>query len=304
MNSVQIISLKNVTKTFGNKPAIKNLDLQIDQGSTCGFLGPNGAGKSTTIRIIMSIIRPDSGNVQILGTDALKAKPLIGYLPEERGVYKKMKVKNFLYYMGALKGLNRKNIKYATEYWLDRVQLPTVLNQRCEELSKGMQQKIQFIASIIHNPKVIILDEPFSGLDPVNAQVLKEIVEELKKENRTILFSTHILSQAEALCDRIVMVHQGSKVLDNDLESISIEYQKEALQINRPTNPDSFSKVKGIKNITRTNDHDYEIQVKENANLDNIMKELLQLTKCDSITKHRQNLDQIFRSIVKRQESV
>ena len=302
-NNTPIISLNKVSKQFGNKNAVQSLDLEIPNGSTCGFLGPNGAGKSTTIRMIMSILRPDTGTISVLGTDALKAKHSIGYLPEERGVYKKMRVKNFLGYIASLKGLSRRNARIATDRWLNRVQLPNVSSQRCEELSKGMQQKIQFIAAIIHEPKVVILDEPFSGLDPVNAQVLKEIVEDLKKENRTILFSTHILSQAEALCDRIVMIHQGSKVLDNDLETISKQFQKEALQISQPTNPESFSRIKDIRNARKTNDHQYELELKENANPDDVMRSLLETTKCDSIKKHRQSLDEIFRSIVKKQES-
>jgi ABC-2 type transport system ATP-binding protein len=182
------IELKHISKSFGDTNAVQELDLHIPQGSMCGFLGPNGAGKSTTIRMIMSIIHADSGSIEVLGTNALESKDRIGYLPEERGVYRKMKVCKFIEYIANLKGMYGSSLRKIIPEWLERIELADVENKKCEELSKGMQQKVQFLAAIIHEPELIILDEPFSGLDPVNARVIGNVINELHKEGRTILF--------------------------------------------------------------------------------------------------------------------
>ncbi len=212
------IVLRGVRKTFGSKVAVRDLDLVVPRGSLYGFIGPNGAGKTTTIRMVMSILFPDSGEIEVLGhASALDAKDRIGYLPEERGVYRKMKVGAFLRYVGHLKGVDRRD---AASRWLERVGLAEVETKRCEELSKGMQQKIQFIASVIHEPDLLILDEPFSGLDPVNMRLLRELIEAEHERGATIIFSTHVMHQAEQLCDHIVMIHDGDKVLDDSLTRI------------------------------------------------------------------------------------
>ncbi len=187
------ICISKVNKRFGSTHAVRDLDLDVPTGSLCGFLGPNGAGKSTTIRMIMSIIYPDSGSIDVLGSSAMSNKDRIGYLPEERGIYRKMKVGDFLIYMAKLKGVSGPNIRKDVTDWLERIDLPEVANKKCEELSKGMQQKVQFLASIIHDPDLIILDEPFSGLDPVNAELINHLVREMNEAGKTIIFSTHIL---------------------------------------------------------------------------------------------------------------
>lgn len=225
-SSGDAIRLARVRKTFGPKVAVDSLDLQIPMGGLIGLIGPNGAGKTTSIRMIMSIIFADGGEIEVLGkASAIESKDRIGYLPEERGLYKKMRVGAFLKYVAQLKGLDggaslEKNVRD----WLEKVALADCYRKRCEELSKGMQQKVQFIASVIHNPDLLILDEPFSGLDPVNARLLRGLVEEQHERGCTLIFSTHQMAQAEALCDRVVMIHQGKKVLDNTLGEINARY--------------------------------------------------------------------------------
>lgn len=226
------ISIRGVRKTFGTKVAVDNLDLSIKQGSVCGFIGPNGAGKTTTIRMIMSIIFPDSGTVEVLGRkSALESKDRIGYLPEERGLYKKMKVGAFLNYIAQLKGIGSAGIDKEVKEWLAKVGLENEYKKKCEELSKGMQQKIQFIATVIHKPDLVILDEPFSGLDPVNRKLLRELIDEQSNAGRTIIFSTHAMFEAEELCDQIFMIHQGKKMLDGPLHGILQKFDPHALLV-------------------------------------------------------------------------
>ena len=226
------ISIRGVRKTFGTKVAVDNLDLSIKLGSVCGFIGPNGAGKTTTIRMIMSIIFPDSGTVEVLGRkSALESKDRIGYLPEERGLYKKMKVGAFLNYIAQLKGIDSNATDALVKEWLLKVGLEKEYKKKCEELSKGMQQKIQFIATVIHTPDLVILDEPFSGLDPVNRKLLRELIDEQSNAGRTIIFSTHAMFEAEELCDQIFMIHQGKKMLDGSLHGILQKFDPHALLI-------------------------------------------------------------------------
>jgi len=219
------IVTRNLTKTFGKKVAVRDLSLAIPTGSLCGVIGPNGAGKTTTIRMIMSIIFPDSGELSVLGkASAVESKDRIGYLPEERGLYKKMRVAAFLAYIAKLKGVDSAAAGKKAAHWLARVGLGDVARKKCEELSKGMQQKVQFIASVIHEPDLLILDEVFSGLDPVNRRLMRELIDEQHRAGRTILFSTHAMYEAEQLCDRILMIHDGRKVLDSTLAQIRADF--------------------------------------------------------------------------------
>lgn len=218
------IRIEGARKQFRETVAVRHLDLEIGKGSLCGFLGPNGAGKSTTIRMIMSIIHPDAGRIEVLGGSALDAKDRIGYLPEERGLYRKMRVGEFLRYIARLKGLPSRLADQRSHAWLERLELPQVFGKRCEELSKGMQQKVQFIASVIHGPELLILDEPFSGLDPVNARLMSGVVREISATGATILFSTHQMVHAEQLCDRVVLIDKGEKILDATLEEVGARF--------------------------------------------------------------------------------
>ncbi len=223
------IELAGINKSFGEKCAVRDLSLSIPRGALYGVIGPNGAGKSTTLRMILSILFPDSGRVSVLGGTALQAKDRIGYLPEERGVYRKMKVGQFLLHMAVLKGMKRPEAQREVTRWLERVGLAETAGKRCEELSKGMQQKVQYIAAVIQKPELLILDEPFSGLDPVNMRLLKELILEQHASGTTVLFSTHVMFQAEQLCEHIVMIHNGQKVLDDPLSTIRARHTPRAL---------------------------------------------------------------------------
>jgi ABC-2 type transport system ATP-binding protein len=289
------IELQSVCKSYGNNHAVKNLDLTIPTGSLCGFLGPNGAGKSTTIRMIMSIIHPDSGSINVLGTKALHAKDRIGYLPEERGIYRKMKVGAYIQYIANLKGLRGAPLKKQINDWLERIELPEVQHKKCEELSKGMQQKVQFLASIIHNPELIILDEPFTGLDPVNAKVIGKIIDELRQEGKTILFSTHVLPQAEQICNRIVMIDQGTKVLDGTIESIREQFDPRLIQVEPVDHNADFSQIKGISNTTPVDkDGKVYLRLEEQAIPSEILQAVVTTAPVLGAQLVKPTLDEIF----------
>ncbi len=209
------LELHGVTKLFGNFRAVDDVSFSLPAGAIYGFLGPNGAGKTTTIRMILEIIKPTSGSISVLGhASALKVRQRIGYLPEEKGLYKKMKNWAVIAYFATLKGMNRKAAKQRAFELLERYGLKDFANQPTEALSKGMGQKVQMLASIAHDPEFVILDEPFSGLDPVNQQVMEDIIRDMAKRGRTVLFSTHVMQHAERLCDRILLLAKGRKIFD------------------------------------------------------------------------------------------
>ncbi len=215
------LHLEGVTKRFGPTLAVDHLSLQVQRGAIYGFLGQNGAGKSTTIRMIMSILYPDEGSIRVLGADRAEAvKDRLGYLPEERGLYKKMKVGTLLTYFGELKGLPGPEARRRARGLLERFGLGEWTDRRCEALSKGMGQKVQILGTVIHDPELVILDEPFSGLDPLNVEVMRELILEMKRDGRTVLFSTHQMELAEKICDNIILIHKGRKLLDGPLSSI------------------------------------------------------------------------------------
>ena len=218
---MNVVEIEHITKTFGNVRAVNDLSLCVPQGSIYGFIGPNGSGKTTTLRMIMRIYHPDSGSgtIRVLGVESSgAANDRIGYLPEERGLYKKMKVRDLLRFYAELKG--RRNFQSAVDHWLDRLGLSDWSSKKVDTLSKGMSQKVQFIAAVIAKPELVILDEPFSGLDPVNTDVLRQEVLELRRQGATVIFSTHDMSVAEKLCDFIFMIYKGDKVLDGTLSEI------------------------------------------------------------------------------------
>lgn len=212
-----MLQLTSISKSYKGKEAVNNISLSVSKGEIFGLLGPNGAGKTTTIRMIMNIITPDSGNIRIFNENSTDR---IGYLPEERGLYKKRKVIEVLVYFGMLKGMNKADALDKANLWLKRFDLDDYKNKRIAELSKGMQQKVQFIAAIIHDPDLVILDEPFSGLDPINVKLVKDIILEMKNNGRGIILSTHIMEQAEKLCDKILLINNGNDVLSGKLSEI------------------------------------------------------------------------------------
>jgi ABC-2 type transport system ATP-binding protein len=226
------INLRGVTKRFNGTVAVDDLSLSVPEESIYGFIGPNGSGKTTTLRMIMHILLPDHGEVEVLGSrDTAAARDRVGYLPEERGLYKKMTVRRLLRYYGRLKGGSLSAIDAAIHEWMQRMELPGLLDRQVETLSKGMSQKVQFVSAVVSNPSLLILDEPFSGLDPVNAQVLKDAVLEVRRRGTTVVFSTHDMATAEKMCDSIFMIFRGRKVLDGSLESIQNTYGADTVRI-------------------------------------------------------------------------
>jgi ABC-2 type transport system ATP-binding protein len=231
-NSAPAVRLLNVTKTFGRVTAVNDLSLEVPSGSIYGFIGPNGSGKTTTLRIILHIFHPDRGTVEVLGEHSTRAaNDRIGYLPEERGLYKKMPVRRVLKYYASLKGMGSKDSDRAIDEWLERMGLKDWANHKVEALSKGMAQKIQFISAVIAKPQLLILDEPFSGLDPVNLEVLRSSILDLRRMGTTIIFSTHDMGMAEKMCDFIFMIYKGRKVLDGTLESIQANYGDDTIRL-------------------------------------------------------------------------
>ena len=219
--STPAISLVGVTKRCGKFTAVDRLDLEVPHGVTYGVIGPNGAGKTTTIRMIMNITKPDQGEIRVLGqpmNEQLQHR--IGYLPEERGLYRKMKVVDQLLFFAEIKGVDRATAMKRLGPWLESMDLVPWLQKKTEELSKGMQQKVQFLGTIVHDPEVLILDEPFSGLDPINVILLKDFLAEFKRQGKTVVFSTHVLEQAEKLCDRIALLYRSKKLLDGGIHEI------------------------------------------------------------------------------------
>ena len=215
------VRLEGVTKRFSGHTAVDQLDLEIPRGSIYGLLGPNGSGKTTSIRMIMGILLPDEGRVTLLGADpAQTRRQKVGYLPEERGVYKKMRVLELLVFLAEIRGVPRKVGRSRAGDWLDRLELGGWTDRRLEDLSKGMQQKVQFISTVLHEPELLILDEPFSGLDPINQDILEAIVLEFHRSGMTILFSTHLMDQAERLCERVCLISSARRVLDGELREI------------------------------------------------------------------------------------
>ena len=238
------VRLSGVRKTFGAHTAVSDFDLEIEPGTIYGLLGPNGSGKTTTIRMIMGILLPDSGAVELFGgVPNFARRSRVGYLPEERGVYEKMKVLDQLIFFGEIRGVARATARTRAEGWLERLGLSEWASKKVQTLSKGMQQKVQFISTVLHDPELLILDEPFSGLDPINQDVLEQIVREEQERGKTILFSTHLMDQAERLCERVCLISRSRKVLDGNLKQlkrnersgvVAVEFEGEAPQIAWP----------------------------------------------------------------------
>jgi ABC-2 type transport system ATP-binding protein len=226
MNDDVIVDLQHVTKRFAGHTAVRDLSLRVPRGSVYGLLGPNGAGKTTSIRMVMNIIAPDEGAIRLfdLRESGQDLSRRIGYLPEERGLYKKMRVLDLLVFLAETKGVDRKSAKRQARQWIEELGLGDWVLKRVNDLSKGMQQKVQFIATVLHEPELLILDEPFSGFDPVNTQIMKDVVVRLARNGTTVLFSTHIMEQAEKLCDSVCIIAKGSKVLDGRLAEIKRDH--------------------------------------------------------------------------------
>jgi len=246
------LALRGVTKRFGGTIAVDDLSLNVPTGSIYGFIGPNGSGKTTTLRMIMHILLPDRGEIEVLGSnDTRAARDRVSYLPEERGLYKKMTIRRLLRYYARLKGGTRAAIDAAIDEWMRRLELPGIADRQIDTLSKGMSQKVQFVAAVVSNPSLLILDEPFSGLDPVNAQVLTEAVLEMRRRGTTVVFSTHDMATAEKMCDRIFMIFRGRKVLDGSLESIQGQYGADTVRVRTSA---GVAALAGMPDVDAVND--------------------------------------------------
>jgi len=289
---MEIIELRQVTKNFGTVTAVKNLDLKVPAGTIYGFIGPNGSGKTTTIRMIMNIFFPDEGTIHVRGKQHESSRlERVGYLPEDRGLYKKMKVNDVLKFIGDLK--NTGNIKSEIEYWLKKLDLFDRADKKVETLSKGMTQKLQFIATVIDRPEIIILDEPFSGLDPVNAEILKESLLELQKNGATVIFSTHDMNMAEKMCDYIFMIHKGKKVLDGTLHNIQDEYGNDTIRLQTELGTDALTGVRGIEKI---NDYGQiqELRLRQGTETQEILAEVMKKSRILKFEVTRPSLHDIF----------
>jgi ABC-2 type transport system ATP-binding protein len=289
-----VVEIENVTKTFGAKVAVDGLSLVVPEGTVYGLIGPNGSGKSTTIRMIMRIYHPDAGSIRVLGsnaTDGGAANDRIGYLPEERGLYRKMPIGETLQFFAELKGV--RDTRREVRAWLERLGLGEYEKKKVESLSKGMAQKVQFIATVLHRPQLIILDEPFSGLDPVNMETIKDAVLDLKRAGATILFSTHDMAVAEKMCDFIFMMFGGRKVLDGTLESIQEQYGADTLRIRTTEGGVDLQRLPGVE---RVNDFGrfQELRIAHGASPQAILRELVGRATVEHFEIARPSLQDIF----------
>ena len=238
-----VIQVQELVKRYGDIVAVDHLSLEVERGGLFGLLGPNGAGKTTTIRVIMDILQPDGGSVQVLGQRPGQAKENVGYLPEERGLYRNIRVLDTLVYLAELKGMARKPAQERARGLLDRIRLGDWADRKVKDLSRGMQQRLQFIASLVHDPDLLVLDEPFQGLDPVNTERLKDFVHELRRAGKTIVLSTHQMNLVEALCDRILLINRGRAVLYGPLDTIKAEYAPNTVRLRADSLPDDLPGV-------------------------------------------------------------
>jgi ABC-2 type transport system ATP-binding protein len=268
------LQLSNVTKFYGDFKAVDDVSFAVEPGSICGFLGPNGAGKTTTIRIILDILKPSSGSVTLLGhSSALDVRQRIGYLPEEKGLYKKMKAWSVIAYFATLKGLDRKSAKRRAHELLERYGLKDFANKPTDALSKGMGQKVQVLASIAHDPEFVILDEPFSGLDPVNQQVMEDIIRDMATRNRTVIFSTHVMQHAERLCERVVLMAKGKKIFDGTIKEakrvlpyrVRIETEDDIAPVRQSADVLSIRTVERNGEAHKNDCGRWELELRENA---------------------------------------
>lgn len=267
------LELKDVCKNFGTKEAVKQLNISIDKPGVYGLLGTNGAGKTTTIRMILGIIKKTSGTITWNGKEVKRENVNFGYMPEERGVYPKTKIYDQLMYFARLKGMKQKDADKAIDYWLKRLDMEEYRNMLAEKLSKGNQQKIQFIISVMNDPELIVLDEPFSGLDPVNTETLKEVMKELIKENKYIIMSSHQMASVEEFCTDLTILNRGKTVLQGNLAKIKNSYPSEKVEIITVENIDNIIKQAGLEIIENT-DNKYLVKIKEEKQGEELFKKL------------------------------
>jgi ABC-2 type transport system ATP-binding protein len=286
------VEIEEVTKSFGTFTAVDDLSLQVPQGSIYGFIGPNGSGKTTTLRMIMRILHPDRGSIRVLGETSMgAANDRVGYLPEERGLYKQMKVRDVLRFYAELKGCRASGP--LIDAWLERMGLTAWAGKKVQALSKGMSQKVQFIATVVSGPELVLLDEPFSGLDPVNAEVLRDAILALRREGATVIFSTHDMGVAEKMCDFIFMIYQGRKVLDGTLESIQDTYGSDTVRVHLDGPSDFLVELPGVVKVTDFGRHQ-ELRLEKGADAQQILARIMERGRVRRFELTRPTLHDIF----------
>jgi ABC-2 type transport system ATP-binding protein len=292
------IKVKNLVKQFGDTKAVNDVSFNVEKGRIFGLLGPNGAGKTTTIRMINYILPQDSGTITINGVNVGPAtQKMIGYMPEERGLYKKMKVGEQLVYLSQLKGLSAQDAKEKIRYWLKRFDAYDWHSKKVGELSKGMSQKIQFIATIVHDPDIYIFDEPFSGLDPINSELLKQIIIELRSNGKTILFSTHRMEQVEQMCDDICLFNNGKVVLTGNLRQVKKDFGKNTVLIEFEGDPGFLDEIENVR-INNRSTNFAEIRLLDGQNHQNILKKAMNASEIHKFQLVEPSLNEIFISTV------
>jgi ABC-2 type transport system ATP-binding protein len=295
---MSILSIQSVLKRFGDFVAVNSVSFDVEPGRIFGILGPNGAGKTSTLRMINNITAPDEGKIFIKGEPVSeKSQQWIGYLPEERGLYKKMKVGEQLLYLSQLKGLSKKEAKKSIDYWLDRFEASSWTNKEITDLSKGMQQKIQFIVTIAHDPEICIFDEPFSGLDPINSELLKDVILELKGKGKTIIFATHRMEQVEQMCDDICLFNKGKVILKGELNSVKQSFGKNTVNISFSGDSSFLNDLQHVR-INNKSTNFAEIRLLEGANSQEILKKALNHVEIYSFELVQPTLNEIFISTV------
>jgi ABC-2 type transport system ATP-binding protein len=293
-----VLVLENVSKSYGAFRAVDQLSFRVPRGEVLGFIGPNGAGKTSTLRMVMGITFPDTGRLTALGSsNPLDVKDRIGYLPEERGLYRKMTAHETLMYLGRLKGLRGAELRQRIDDWLERVGLKDRAKARVEALSKGMQQKLQFAATLLHKPELIILDEPFSGLDPLNVDLLIRLMQDLRREGLTVIFSTHQMDTAERLCDRIVLINRGRKLIEGTLPEIRRQFSERVVIIEGEGEFERLSVATGVRQ-SRFAAGQARLELEESADPELLLREALTIGRITRFEVQRPDLQAIFVKLV------
>ncbi|HEY3202883.1 MAG TPA: ATP-binding cassette domain-containing protein [Thermoanaerobaculia bacterium] len=293
------IELANVSKAFGRFKAVDGLSIQVPKGSMFGLLGPNGAGKTTTLRMVMNITAPDSGEIRILGHPMdRQTQNRIGYLPEERGLYRKMKVIDHLYFLAAIKEVSRETARQRIGDWLDKMELRPWLNKKVDELSKGMQQKVQFIATIVHEPEILILDEPFSGLDPINVALMRDYFLDFRAKGKTIIFCTHVLEQAEKLCDEICLMAKSKKILEGTLKELKRRYSQDLLRVSVDATLGEVNALPGVA-TAKAIDGIFIVSLSPGTDRREFLKRVLERHRIDAFSQKEPDLEEIYLDAVR-----
>ena len=292
------VELRQVVKAYDRFVAVDHISFQIRSGSVYGLLGPNGAGKTSTLRMLIGITAPDSGEVRLFEQAFLRRNlRRVGYLPEERGLYRRMKVLEQLVFLAELKALPKADAVRRAEQWCERLQLSEWTGRRVEDLSKGMQQKVQFIGALLHDPDLLILDEPFAGLDPSNAVLLKDVLLELKQAGKTILFSTHRMDQVERLCDSICLIHHGKVVLEGDLKKIKSAYGKNHVQLEYAGDAEFLGNPKLVQSFNNYGNY-VEVRLKPGADAQELLRSATTMARVSKFELVEPSLEQIFIDVV------